>query len=65
MMTVDNLPNELPRDATAFFGEQFTHYILPEILLEDYSEVLLRGTIAMDGVLRPSFAYLQDYVDGW
>ena len=64
MMTVDNLPNELPRDATAFFGEQFTHYILPEILLEDYSEVLLRGTIAMDGVLRPSFAYLQDYVNG-
>ncbi len=62
MMTIDNLPNELPRDASAFFGEQFTSLILPEILLEDYSDILLRGTIAMDGQLRPPFAYLRDYV---
>ena len=64
MMTIDNLPNELPRDASTFFGEQFITYILPEILKEEYSDVLLRGTIAMDGALRPSFAYLQDYVNG-
>ena len=64
MMTIDNLPNELPRDASAFFGEQFTHLILPEILKEEYSDVLLRGTIAMDGQLRPEFTYLQDYVAG-
>jgi saccharopine dehydrogenase (NAD+, L-lysine forming) len=63
MMTIDNLPNELPRDASSFFGEQFTNLILPEILLEEYSDVLLRGTIAMDGQLRPQFGYLQDYVD--
>ena len=62
MMTIDNLPNELPRDASTFFGEQFITLILPEILKEEYSEVLLRGTIAMDGVLRPSFEYLTDYV---
>lgn len=64
MMTIDNLPNELPRDASTFFGEQFITYILPEILKEEYSDVLLRGTIAMDGALRESFAYLQDYVNG-
>ncbi len=64
MMTIDNLPNELPRDASAFFGDQFINYILPEILKEEYSDVLLRGTIAMDGVLRPDFTYLQDYVNG-
>ena len=64
MMTVDNLPNELPRDASAFFGDQFINYILPEILKEEYSDVLLRGTIAMDGQLRPDFTYLQDYVNG-
>ncbi len=64
MMTVDNLPNELPRDASTFFGEQFITYILPEILKEEYSDVLLRGTIAMDGALREPFAYLQDYVNG-
>ncbi len=63
MMTIDNLPNELPCDASTFFGEQFISFILPEILKEEYSDVLLRGTIAMDGVLRPSFAYLQDYVN--
>ena len=64
MMTIDNLPNELPRDASTFFGEQFITYILPEILKEEYSDVLLRGTIAMDGALREPFAYLQDYVNG-
>ena len=64
MMTIDNLPNELPRDASSFFGEQFINHILPEILLEDYSDILLRATVAMDGKLRPEFAYLQDYVDG-
>ncbi|MBL7815432.1 MAG: alanine dehydrogenase [Saprospiraceae bacterium] len=64
MMTIDNLPNELPRDASEFFGEQFITHILPEILKEEYSDVLLRATIAMDGQLRSPFSYLHDYVFG-
>ncbi len=63
MMTIDNLPNEVPRDASQSFGEQFIREILPS-LLEGYdSDVISRGTITADGKLTPRFAYLQDYVD--
>ncbi|MEO1261407.1 MAG: NAD(P)-dependent oxidoreductase [Bacteroidota bacterium] len=60
MMTIDNLPNELPRDASKAFGEQFMTHILPE-LLKDKSEVIDRATITLDGVLGPHFQYLADY----
>ena len=63
MMTIDNLPNELPRDASKAFGEQFIEHILPEFLQEN-STVIERATIAKDGQLGPHFQYLQSYVDG-
>ncbi|MEM6967332.1 MAG: NAD(P)-dependent oxidoreductase [Bacteroidota bacterium] len=63
MMTIDNLPNELPRDASAAFGEQFLRNILPELLNSD-SEVIAKATITKDGALTPHFEYLQDYVEG-
>ena len=63
MMTIDNLPNELPRDASASFGNQFIEYVLPEFLKEE-SAMLERATVAENGALGKHFAYLQDYVDG-
>ncbi|MEM9991493.1 MAG: NAD(P)-dependent oxidoreductase, partial [Bacteroidota bacterium] len=63
MMTIDNLPNELPRDASEAFGNQFIAHILPELLKAD-SDVIERATVAKDGKLGKHFAYLQDYVDG-
>jgi len=63
MMTIDNLPNELPRDASQNFGEQFTAFILPELLQPD-SEMIKRATIAENGNLTSYFEYLQDYVQG-
>ena len=60
MMTIDNLPNELPRDASTSFGEQFVKYILPE-LLKEKSELMERATIAKSGVLGKHFQYLADY----
>lgn len=62
MMTIDNLPNELPRDASTSFGEQFLENILPE-LLKDYSQILERGTIAENGDLTTRFNYLTNYVN--
>lgn len=62
MMTIDNLPNELPRDASQNFGEQFTQYILPE-LLNSNSEMIKRATIAENGDLTSYFEYLKDYVE--
>lgn len=63
MMTIDNLPNELPRDASAHFGAQFMAEVLP-VLDDAESDLLMRGRITQAGALTPRFAYLQDYVDG-
>jgi len=63
MMTIDNLPNEMPRDASTSFGEQFLTHILPELLKED-SEVIKGASICANGDLTPEFEYLRDYVNG-
>ena len=62
MMTIDNLPNELPRDASEFFGQQFIEQILPEILRGGQSDILARATITKNGKLTPTFDYLSDFV---
>jgi hypothetical protein len=59
-MTIGNLPNELPRDASQYFGEQFIKYVLPE-LWKKRSDILERATIVKDGSLTKGFKYLQDY----
>ena len=63
MMTIDNLPNELPRDASNAFGNQFMEYIIDELLTKD-SEVIERATVANKGDLGKYFNYLSDYVKG-
>jgi alanine dehydrogenase len=63
IMAVDNLPNELPRDASEYFGLHFEKYILRE-LLKPESEVIDRGTICRESQLMPAYAYLQDYAFG-
>lgn len=61
VMAVGNLPNELPRDASRYFGEQLIKYVL-EDLLADGSEIIERATIAENGHLTKHYEYLQDYV---
>lgn len=60
MMTIDNLPNELPRDASESFGNQFLAHILPELFLAK-SQTIEHATIAKDGHLTRYFRYLADY----
>lgn len=62
MMTIDNLPSEMPRDASAYFGEQFIQHILPELLIVSHSDILKRATVTKDGQLAPYFQYLRSYV---
>lgn len=62
VMAIDNLPSELPRDASAFFGRQMLGAIFPELLLGKDSPVIRRGMIAQDGKLTEAFEYLEDYV---
>jgi hypothetical protein len=63
-MAIDNLPSELPRDASAFFGQQLLERVLPELLLINHTGAIERATIAENGQLGPHFQYLQSYVDG-
>ncbi len=60
IMAVDNLPNELPRDASQYFGSQFEKYVLKE-LLKEHSDILERATICRSGSLTPKYEYLTDY----
>ena len=63
IMAIDNLPTELPRDASKDFGEQLMKHLVPEIL-EPSSEMVDRATIAKEGDLTLEFIYLRDYLDG-
>lgn len=63
LMAVGNLPNELPRDASRYFGEQLIKHVL-EDLVGNGSDIITRATMTRNGELTPEFAYLQDYADG-
>lgn len=60
VMAVDNLPNELPKDASAHFGAHFEKFILGELLKED-SKIIERATICKHGKLTKEYEYLHDY----
>jgi len=62
MMTIDNLPNEMPVDASGEFGKIFVEKILPEFTKET-SSVLDKATICKNGKLTEPFEYLEDFVN--
>ena len=64
VMAVDNLPCELPKDASDGFGEQFLEHVIPAFFNKDKEGILQRAKITENGKLTERFAYLQDYVDG-
>ncbi|MDR7128536.1 alanine dehydrogenase [Algoriphagus sp. 4150] len=62
VMAIDNLPCELPREASREFGIQLMKWVIPA-LLEENSGILERATIARDGDLTIEFMYLSDFVN--
>jgi len=62
VMAVGNLPNELPRDASRYFGEQLIKHVL-EDLLGNGSEIITRATMVKAGKLTDEYSYLRDYVE--
>ncbi|WNM18051.1 NAD(P)-dependent oxidoreductase [Flavobacterium capsici] len=64
VMSVDNLPCELPKDASEGFGHMFMEHVIPAFFNNDADGILARAKITEAGKLTPRFAYLQDYVDG-
>ncbi|MBL7745378.1 MAG: alanine dehydrogenase [Chitinophagaceae bacterium] len=63
VMAVGNLPNELPRDASRYFGEQLIKFVL-EDLVKGGSEIINRAMIVKNGSLTKQFDYLKDYAEG-
>jgi alanine dehydrogenase len=64
VMSVDNLPCELPKDASEGFGEMFMQHVIPAFFNGDKDGILARAKMTENGKLTPRFAYLQDYADG-
>ena len=64
VMAVDNLPCELPKDASEGFGELFLKNVIPAFFNNDEEGVLQRAKMTENGKLTERFSYLQAYVDG-
>ncbi len=64
VMAVDNLPNELPTDASVGFSKSFVEYVIPAFFNGDQDGILERARMTQNGKLTDRFSYLQDFVDG-
>lgn len=64
VMSVDNLPCELPKDASEGFGEMFMEHVIPAFFNGDKDGILHRAKMTENGKLTERFQYLQNYVDG-
>jgi NAD/NADP transhydrogenase alpha subunit len=65
VMAVDNLPCELPKDASEGFGRMFFNQVMPAFFNNDKDGILERAKITTSkGTLTERFSYLQDYIKG-
>jgi alanine dehydrogenase len=60
IMAVGNLPNELPRDASRYFGEQLIKFVLKD-LVEGNSKIIDNATIVKAGKLNEPYKYMKEY----
>lgn len=63
VMSIDNLPCELPKDASEGFGKMFIENVIPAFFNGDKDGILQRAKITENGKLTSRFAYLRDYVE--
>ena len=63
VMAVGNLPNELPRDASRYFGEQLIKYVLQDLLIPG-SKLIDDATIVKAGKLNKPYEYMREYAEG-
>jgi saccharopine dehydrogenase (NAD+, L-lysine forming) len=64
VMSIDNLPGELPRDSSEEFSRLLLEKVIPCLTGDDPCRVIHRATIALDGHLNEPFRYLDDFVRG-
>ena len=62
VMAVDNLPCELPKDASEYFGNELLDNIIPLIITGDKDQIIENATICKNGDLTSQFEYLRGFV---
>jgi len=60
VMSVGNLPNELPRDASRYFGQQLIKHVLIDII-DGNSAIINKATIVKNGELTEHYSYMKEY----
>ena len=60
VMAVGNLPNELPRDASRYFGEQMIKFVLNDIR-QGGSRIIEQATLIKEGKLTEPYLYMNEY----
>ena len=63
VLAVDNLPCELPKDASEGFGNMFLEHVIPAFYNGDKDRILQRAMITHNGSLTERFKYLEDYIN--
>jgi saccharopine dehydrogenase (NAD+, L-lysine forming) len=61
IMAVGNLPNELPRDASSYFGEQLIKYVFADLLSGEEKRLINHATIVKNGKLNTGYEYMKEY----
>jgi saccharopine dehydrogenase (NAD+, L-lysine-forming) len=64
VMAVDNLPGEVPRDASVDFGNDLIENVFPSLFDGYESEMIRRAMITVNGELGEHFQYLKDFSEG-
>ena len=64
VMSIDNLPGELPRDASLEFGKMLMSNVLQDLLTKTESPMIERATIIKNGNLTQGYNYLYEYLNG-
>ena len=63
VMAVDNLPCELPKDASEDFGNELIKHVIPCLLGNDPDQIIYRASqTTLSGELNKPFSYLEDYI---
>lgn len=64
VMSIDNLPGELPRNASNDFGNQLMSSTMYDLFTNHDSQSIKRAMVLREGKLTKAFEYLRDYLIG-
>ncbi len=63
IMAVGNLPNELPRDASRYFGEQLIKFVFTDLFKKNESRLIEKAIIVKNGKLNEGYEYMKDFAE--